>query len=136
MSHSIFRRQFVSVASAACVTAISMTGCSHGSGQEPPPAAAPSVAEIATARPAEDLTVTGEKHDVENERLVTVTVKEVDPAMHMVTFQAKVRPEANIMRDGQPIAIDQLMPGDSVKMAIDMSTGEVMRVDVVKQNAY
>jgi hypothetical protein len=136
MTDSIYRHQFVRVACAACVTAISMTGCSHGGGQEPPPASAASVSEVATARPAEDLTVTREKNDVENQRIVTVTVKDVDPDLHVVTFQAKVRPEANIMRDGRAIAIDQLMPGDSVKMAIDMATGEVMRVDVMKAPAY
>jgi hypothetical protein len=71
-----------------------------------------------------------------NQRVVTVTVKDVDRDQHLVTFQAKVRPEANIMRDGTPIRIDQLQPGDSVRMALDVSTGDVTRVDVIRQANY
>jgi hypothetical protein len=71
-----------------------------------------------------------------NQRIVTVTVKDVDRAAHMVTFQAHVKPEANIQRNGVPIQLDQLQPGDSVRMMVDTSTGDVTRVDVVKQAGY
>lgn len=64
-------------------------------------------------------------------RHVTFTVKQVDKANHTVTFTAKVSPEANIEKNGQPIRIDQLRPGDEVRAAFDPSTGEVMKVQMI-----
>jgi hypothetical protein len=140
MADNIYRVRFAGVASAICVSAISMTGCSHHS-EEPPPAMAPSKGEVASARPATDVTMEHPEQyqsaaEAGDQRVVTVTVKDVDREQHMVTFQAKVSPEANIMRDGRAIRIDELQPGDSVRMAVDMATGDVTRVDVVKQSNY
>jgi hypothetical protein len=64
-----------------------------------------------------------------NLRTVTVTVKEVDPANHKVTFEATVRPEATTS-SGEPIKLDQLKEGDTIRAAFDPKTGEVYRVDV------
>jgi hypothetical protein len=62
-------------------------------------------------------------------RTVTVTVKEVDPQNHKVTFEATVKPEATNSA-GQPIKLDQLREGDTVRAAFDPKTGDVVRVDV------
>jgi Cu/Ag efflux protein CusF len=63
-------------------------------------------------------------------RTVTITVKEVDSKNHKVTFEATVKPEANVTSSGQPIKLDQLREGDTVRAAFDPKTGEVVRVDV------
>ncbi len=48
-------------------------------------------------------------------RTVTLTVKQVDPKNHRVTFEATVKPEANVTSSGKPIKLDQLKEGDTVK---------------------
>ncbi len=65
-------------------------------------------------------------------RAVTITVQDVNPQTHTVTFQAHVKPEANF-RSGQgtPIRIDDLKPGDQVRAAFDPKTGEVVAVQVL-----
>jgi hypothetical protein len=68
-----------------------------------------------------------------NIRMVTIMVKDVDRSSNTVTFQAKVSPEANIKKNGTPIAIDQLNPGDSLQVSFDPRTGEVVRAEVVKK---
>jgi hypothetical protein len=65
-----------------------------------------------------------------NLRIVTLTVKEVDADKHRVTFEATVKPEANVTSSGRPIKLDQLREGDTVRAAFDPKTGEVVRVDV------
>jgi Cu/Ag efflux protein CusF len=66
-----------------------------------------------------------------NLRTVTIIVKEVDPKNHKVTFEATVKPEAT-NSSGEPIRLDQLKEGDTVRAAFDPKTGEVVRVDVTK----
>jgi Cu/Ag efflux protein CusF len=68
-------------------------------------------------------------------RQATVTVKSVDKKHHKVTFEAQVRPEANVEKNGQPIKLDQLKPGDSVRASFDPSTGQVMKLEVVRKGA-
>jgi hypothetical protein len=63
-------------------------------------------------------------------RTVTVTVKEVDSKNHKVTFEATVKPEANVTESGRPIKLDQLREGDTVRAQFDPKTGEVVRVEV------
>jgi hypothetical protein len=63
-------------------------------------------------------------------RTVTLTVKKVDPSKHTVQFEATVKPEADIKQSGQPIRIDDLKPGDTVRASFDPKTGDVVRVDV------
>lgn len=63
-------------------------------------------------------------------RTVTLTVKQVDPENHRVTFEATVKPEANLTESGRPIKLDQLKEGDTVKASFDPKTGDVVRVDV------
>jgi hypothetical protein len=70
-----------------------------------------------------------------NMRTVTITVKDVDRAANMVTFQAKVSPEANIKKNGMPIKLNELEAGDSLKVAFDPRTGEVMRAEVIRKKA-
>lgn len=70
-----------------------------------------------------------------NVRTVTITVKDVDRAANMVTFQAKVSPEANIKKDGMPIKINELQAGDSMQVSFDPRTGEVTRAEVIKKKA-
>jgi hypothetical protein len=69
----------------------------------------------------------------ENIRQVSIIVKDVDRDEHKVTFEARVSPEANILYNGQPIAIDSLQKGDSLKVAFDPSTGEVVKAEVVRK---
>jgi hypothetical protein len=66
-------------------------------------------------------------------RTATVTVKSVDRAHHRVTFEATVKPEADIEQNGQPIRIDQLKPGDSIRASFDPKTGQVMKIEVVQK---
>jgi Cu/Ag efflux protein CusF len=83
---------------------------------------------------AKSTTVTKQKsgsYKAESLRTVTLTVKDVDPENHRVTFEATVKPEVK-NSSGQPIKLDQLKPGDTVRAAFDPKTGEVVRVDVTK----
>jgi hypothetical protein len=66
-------------------------------------------------------------------RTLMVTVKDVDRDTHMVTFQAKISPEANIRQNGQPIKLDQLQEGDALRIQFNPKTGEVMRAEVLKK---
>ncbi len=68
----------------------------------------------------------------QNLRIITLRVLGVNKDEHTVNFQAKVKPEANIQESGQPIALDQLKPGDEVRAAFDPSTGEVIKLEVTK----
>jgi hypothetical protein len=68
----------------------------------------------------------------ENIRVVTMTVKEVDKDEHKVMFEVKVRPEANLMKNGRPIKIDQLEEGDQLKISLDTKTGEVVKAQVIQ----
>jgi hypothetical protein len=68
-------------------------------------------------------------------RKVTVRVRDVDPSKHTVVFEAHVSPEATVMSNGQPIRIDQLKPGDEVRASFDPKTGEVIKVETVKQGS-
>ncbi len=68
----------------------------------------------------------------ENLRTFSLKVKDVDKAKKTVDFQAKVKPEANIIESGKPIKLDQLNPGDEVRASFDPSTGEVVRLEVIK----
>src|SRR4029077_12912891 len=68
-------------------------------------------------------------------RKVTVRVKDVDTSKHMVVFEARVSPEATVMNDGQPISIDQLKPGDEIRASFDPKTGDVVKVETVKQGS-
>ncbi len=63
-------------------------------------------------------------------RTVTLVVKQVDPEKHRVTFEATVKPEADVTSSGRPIKLDQLKEGDTVKAAFDPATGDVIRVEV------
>jgi hypothetical protein len=66
-------------------------------------------------------------------RAVTITVQNVDPKSHTVTFQAHVKPEANFKSgQGTPIRIDDLKKGDQVRAAFDPKTGEVVAVQVLR----
>jgi FlaG/FlaF family flagellin (archaellin) len=69
----------------------------------------------------------------ENVRMVTLTVKEVDEDEHKVTFEAKVRPEANLEKNGRAIKIDELSEGYQLKVSIDTKSGEVVRAQVVQK---
>jgi hypothetical protein len=66
-------------------------------------------------------------------RTLTVMVKDVDRNTHMVTFQAKISPEANIRQNGQPIRLDQLQEGDALRIQFDPRSGVVMRAEVLKK---
>ncbi len=77
-------------------------------------------------------TVTKQKggtYQAKDLRTLTLTVKQVDPQNHKVTFEATVKPEAT-SSSGKPIKLDQLKEGDQVRAAFDPKTGEVVRVDV------
>lgn len=65
-----------------------------------------------------------------NLRDVTIKVKSVDRAHHMVTFTAQISPEAKFEKEGQPIKIDRLRAGDEVRAAFDPSSGEVMKIEI------
>ena len=74
----------------------------------------------------------GTKVSPESLRSLSLKVLEVDQKQHTVNFQAKVKPEADITQSGQPIALDQLKPGDEVRASFDPRTGEVIRLEVIK----
>jgi hypothetical protein len=68
-------------------------------------------------------------------RKVTVRVRDVDPGSHTVVLEAHVSPEANITSNGQPITIDQLKPGDEIRASFDPKTGDMIKVETVKQGS-
>jgi hypothetical protein len=87
------------------------------------------------AAPPGSTTTTMEKNtelNPEDLRKVTITVKSVDRSKNMVTFQAKVAPEANIESNGQPIRLNELKPGDSVRASFDPSTGDLIKLEVTR----
>jgi hypothetical protein len=91
-----------------------------------------------SARPPSTTTTTRSKATSIPEsqlRKVTVRVKEVDPSSHTVVFEAHVSPEATVTSNGQKIAIDQLKPGDSIRASFDPKTGEVVKLETVKQGS-
>jgi hypothetical protein len=91
-----------------------------------------------SSRPEETTTTTKEKqHNIPESQLrkVTVTVRDVDPSQHTVVFTAHVSPEATVMNNGQKIKIDELKPGDEIRASFDPKTGEVMKVEKVKQGS-
>jgi hypothetical protein len=64
-------------------------------------------------------------------RVVKLTVKDVNPQNHKVTVDVQVSPEANFQsQTGTPIQIDQLKPGDTVSAAFDPKTGEMVSAKV------
>jgi Cu/Ag efflux protein CusF len=71
----------------------------------------------------------GGTYDPSKLRTVTVVVKEVDAKAHRVTFEATVKPEATTS-SGQPIKLDQLKEGDTIRATFDPKTGEVVKMDV------
>lgn len=68
-------------------------------------------------------------------RKVTVRVREVDASSHTVVLEAHVSPEATVTSNGQPITIDQLKPGDEIRASFDPKTGDVIKVETVKQGS-
>jgi hypothetical protein len=90
-------------------------------------------AEEAGKQPKNPQTVTSQKEGTFKQselRTVTLTVKEVDAKNHRVTFEAKVTPEANLTESGQPIKLDQLKEGDTVRASMNPKTGDVVRIEV------
>ncbi len=74
---------------------------------------------------------TGE--DLSHLRTAELKVDKVDRKKHSVTFEAKVSPEASFTKDGgQPIKLDQLQKGDTIRAAFDPATGEVVAVEVIQ----
>ncbi len=71
----------------------------------------------------------GGTYDEKSLRTLTLTVKSADPAKHKVTFEATVKPEATTS-SGQPIKIDQLKEGDTIRASFDPKTGDVVRLDI------
>jgi hypothetical protein len=65
-------------------------------------------------------------------RTLTLQVKSVDAEHHRVTFEATVKPEANVTESGQAIKLDQLKEGDVVRASFDPVTGDLIRVDVTR----
>src|SRR5262245_9826844 len=59
-------------------------------------------------------------------RIVTIVVKETNRAENKVTFEAKVSPEANIVKNGKRIAINDLHAGDALQVSFDTRTGDVV----------
>ncbi len=97
------------------------TSSSSGSGsQQMPPGSTSKTYQKGTTTPSQHL------------RTFSLKVKDVDQTNHVVDFQAKVKPEANIMENGQAIKLDQLKPGDEVHASFDPTTNEVVRLEVIK----
>lgn len=69
----------------------------------------------------------------ENIRRLSVTVKDVDRDEHKVTFEARVSPEVNIVQNGQPIALDTLQKGDSIRISFDPATGQIVKTEVLRK---
>ena len=116
------RSLLLALSAAASVAFLTVAGGSQTSAQQAP---APGQQKTTMERGT-----TASRADI---RTVTVTVKDVDRADHKVTFEAKVAPEANLMRNGEPIRIDQLQKGDSLRMQLDTRTGEIIKAEVVKK---
>ncbi|MGC4113252.1 MAG: hypothetical protein QM765_00945 [Myxococcales bacterium] len=100
--------------------ASAQSGSGSAGGQPLPPGSTSKTYEQGTTTPPQNL------------RIITLRVLGVNKEEHTVNFQAKVKPEANIMQSGQPIALDQLKPGDEVRASFDPSTGDVVKLDVTK----
>jgi hypothetical protein len=88
------------------------------------------------ARAADDLhsqAKAAANQKIDKMRMVRITVKDVDPGEHKVTFEAHVSPEAKVQgQAGEPIMIDQLKPGDTLTAAIDPKTGDLVAAKVTK----
>ena|SRR2546425_1182846 len=120
------RRWFLPIGGMAALLAVAMAGPTWGQQSAP------------SARPPSTTTTTRSKSTSTPEsqlRKVTVRVKEVDPSSHTVVLEAHVSPEATVTSNGQPITIDQLKPGDEVRASFDPKTGEVVKVETVKQGS-
>lgn len=122
------RTKWMIASIAACVMGLgglafaqsdSSTSGSSGSQQMPPGSTSKSYQKGTTTPP-------------QHLRTFSLKVKDVDTSNHVVDFQAKVKPEANIMENGQAIKLDQLKPGDEVRASFDPTTNEVVRLDVIK----
>jgi hypothetical protein len=125
------RSKWIAASIAACVMSLGgvafaqdessgSSGTSGGSQQPMPPGSTSKSYQKGTTTPPSHL------------RTFSLKVKDVDTANHVVDFQAKVKPEANIMENGQAIKLDQLKPGDEVRASFDPTTNEVVRLDVIK----
>jgi len=120
------RRGFVPIGGLAALLAVAMAAPTWG--QQSPP----------SGRPPSTTTTTRSKSTSIPEsqlRKVTVRVRDVDTSKHTVVFEARVSPEASVMSDGQPISIDQLRPGDEIRASFDPKTGDVVKVETVKQGS-
>lgn len=65
------------------------------------------------------------------QQTVTMTVQSVDRANNKVTFEAELDPQASVQENGNPVSIEQLSPGDSVRASFDPYTGEVVQLEVI-----
>jgi hypothetical protein len=108
-------------ASALAVTLSAAAGCSRSTTQAQATGDRKTKVEKTTSTPKENI------------RQVSIIVKDVDRDEHKVTFEARVSPEANILYNGQPIALDSLQKGDSLRVAFDPTTGEVVKAEVVRK---
>lgn len=61
---------------------------------------------------------------------VQLTVKEISKADNTVTFQATVKPEASIMKEGQTMRMEDLKEGDQVRASFDPTTGDVTKLEL------
>lgn len=118
------KKNKASILSVSAVTALLGVGYSISSAQEEP-------SQLEQRSTTVERTSSGTSP--ENIRMVTLTVKEVDEDKHKVTFEAKVRPEANLEKNGRPIKLDELNEGDQLKVSIDTASGEVVRAQVLQK---
>jgi len=109
------------IATAVAATLSAFSGCTRSTSQAQAPGDQKTTVERRSTTPKENI------------RQVNVTVKDVDRDAHKVTFEARVSPEANILQNGQPIALDSLKSGDAIRVSFDPSTGEVVRAEVVRK---
>jgi hypothetical protein len=120
------RRGFVPIGGLAALLAVAMAAPTWGQQSAPsgrPPSTTTTTRSKSTSIPESQL------------RKVTVRVRDVDTSKHTVVFEARVSPEASVMSDGQPISIDQLKPGDEIRASFDPKTGDVVKVETVKQGS-
>jgi hypothetical protein len=120
------RRGFLPTGGMAAALAVAMAGPTWGQQSAPsdrPPSTTTTSKSKATDIPESQL------------RKVTVRVRDVDPSKHTVILEAHVSPEATVTSNGQPITIDQLKPGDEIRASFDPKTGEVIKVETVKQGS-
>ena len=122
---AITTRKAITIELALVAALAGLAGCSESSAQQAPSQPAPSDRKMTVER--QTGTAPG------NIRTVVIKVKDVDRAAHKVTFEAKVSPEANISRNGQPIRLDQLNEGDSIRVSFDPRTGDVTKAEVVRK---